>query len=136
MALPSRPSGCRHVEVVRWLSDDPYPRAEVVELADGPSDPAADGARRNRAIHALQEVCELARRIDSRVPDLPVFDGDAGQASFEIAALSPLGPLDRQRALEAANAGDRLDLLADLLADRAQVFAPTARSADAPTARG
>lgn len=114
--------GIRRVQVVRWLPDDPYPQAEVVELPDGPSDVGADDARRARAIEALHDVRDLYLRIDPRMPDLPAIDAAAAQASFELAALSPLGPLDAQRVLEAASAGDRLDLLTDLLDDHARLL--------------
>ena len=51
--------------------------------------------------------------IDPRVPELPAVDDDPEQASYEIAALAPIGPLDAQRVLETVDrADDRLELLA------------------------
>ena len=112
--------GIRRLHVTRWLTDDPYPQAEVVDLADTAS--AGDAPRRARAVDALSEVCALHRRIDPRIPGLPTIDDAPEQASYEIAALAPIGPLDAQRVLEAPNAGDRLALLADLLDDHARVL--------------
>jgi Lon protease-like protein len=112
--------GIRRLHVTRWLTDDPYPQAEVVDLADTAS--ADDAPRRARAVDALSEVCALHRRIDPRIPELPTIDDAPEQASYEIAALAPIGPLDAQRVLEAPNAGDRLALLADLLDDQARVL--------------
>jgi uncharacterized protein len=114
--------GIRRVQVVRWLPDDPYPRAEIAELGEAEPDPAADDARRARAVQALREVRDLYLLMDPRVPDLPAIDEGALTASYEIAALSPLGPLDSQRVLEAAGAGARLDLLAELLDDHARLL--------------
>ncbi len=36
--------GMSRARVLRWLADDPYPQAEVVELADEPSNSSADRA--------------------------------------------------------------------------------------------
>jgi Lon protease-like protein len=41
------------------------------------------------------------------------------RATYEAAALAPIGPLDAQRVHEAANAATRLDVLATLLGERA-----------------
>ena len=112
--------GMRRMRVTRWLSDDPYPQAEVVDLADDSA--AGDATRRARTLGAFAEVCELHRRIDPRLPDLPAIDEAPGQASYEIAALAPIGPLDAQRVLEVPGTGDRLDLLADLLDDHARML--------------
>ena len=88
-------------------------------------DPGADGRRpalRARAVAALGEVCALYRRIDPRFPELPAIADGAEQASYEIAALAPIGPLDAQRVLETVAAGDRLALLAELLDEHARVL--------------
>jgi Lon protease-like protein len=112
--------GIRRVRVTRWLPDDPYPQAEVVDLVDAASDD--DGPRRARALEALLQVCELHRRIDPRVAELPAIHEVPAQASYEIAALAPIGPLDAQRVLEAPSAADRLELLAELLDDHARML--------------
>ncbi|MDQ1511900.1 MAG: ATP-dependent Lon protease [Actinomycetota bacterium] len=112
--------GMRRIRVSRWLAADPYPQAEVSEIADVASE--ADEARRARALAAFTEVCDLHRRIDPRLPDFPAIDAAPAQASYEIAALAPIGPLDAQRVLEVPNAGDRLELLASLLDDHARML--------------
>ncbi|MDQ1468213.1 MAG: ATP-dependent Lon protease [Actinomycetota bacterium] len=112
--------GMRRIRVNRWLADDPYPQAEVADLEEPASD--ADGPRRARALDAFAAVCDLHRRIDPRLPDMPEIDAAPARASYEIAALAPIGPLDAQRVLEVPNAGDRLELLADLLDDHAHTL--------------
>ena len=67
--------GMRRVRVVRWLADDPYPRAEVAALVDPPATDD-DIAARDRAVAALAELTELARRIDPRVAEPPTLDAD------------------------------------------------------------
>ncbi|HTK17404.1 MAG TPA: LON peptidase substrate-binding domain-containing protein [Acidimicrobiia bacterium] len=112
--------GMRRIQVTRWLPDDPFPQAEVADLGDVASE--SDGPRRARALDAFAAVCDLHRRIDPRLPEMPEIDGAPVRASYEIAALAPIGPLDAQRVLEVPSAGDRLDLLADLLGDHADML--------------
>jgi Lon protease-like protein len=66
-------------------------------------------------VEALARVTELARRIDPRVADAPALDPDPMRASYEAAALAPIGPLDAQRLLATDTASTRLDLLAGML---------------------
>jgi len=110
--------GMRRVRVARWLADDPYPRAEVTAFADVSTDPQADAAARAEVVTLLAQVTELARRIDPRIDGPPELDPDPVRASYEAAAISPIGPFDAQQVLAAADAGTRLRLLATLLADR------------------
>jgi Lon protease-like protein len=111
--------GLRRIRVERWLPDDPFPRAEVVPLEDAPP-MRADGLARNRMVLALEAVTHLARAIDPRVPETPVLDDDPVRASYEAAALAPIGPLDAQRVLEAETTSDRITLLTAMLDDRAE----------------
>ena len=111
--------GLSRVRVMRWLPDDPYPQAEVVALADEPALSAADRDARNRVVAALASVTDLVRRLDPRIDEAPALDPDPVRASYEAAALAPIGPLDAQRVLEAPNAATRLELLAVLLGERA-----------------
>ena len=110
--------GLRRIRVQRWLDDDPYPRAEVETIADSPAAPGGGDARR-RMIDAFERVAELARRIDARVGDLPAFDSDPARASYEAAAVAPIGPLDAQHLLSIDDAATRLVVLAGMLDERA-----------------
>jgi hypothetical protein len=112
--------GTHRIRVTRWLPDDPYPQAEVVDVEESVRADAT--ASRERALAALDDVCAVYRERDPRVPELPEVAADAIQASYELAALAPLGPLDAQRVLVTASANDRLDLLAELLADHARLL--------------
>ena len=112
--------GMRRIRVTRWLDDDPFPQAEVVDLDEAAS--AGDAAQRARALGAFAAVCDLHRRIDPRLPEPPSIDEAPAQASYELAALAPIGPLDAQRVLEVASPGDRLALLAELLDDHARML--------------
>jgi len=113
--------GIRRIRVTRWLPDDPYPQAEVVDVDEDPG-AAVDPALRARAVAALSEVCALYRRSDPRIPELPAISDRADQASYEIAALAPIGPLDAQRVLATVAAGERLALLTELLDEHAHIL--------------
>ena len=112
--------GLHRIRVVRWLDDDPYPRAEVVDVPEPAADPSAAADGRERVVAALNDVVEVARRIDERVPDAPMLDADPARAAYEATAIAPIGPLDAQRILELPDAVARLDALAVLLVERAE----------------
>jgi len=114
--------GVRRVRVARWLPDDPFPQAEVVDLVEPVPASAVHSEVRLRAVEALRQVCALYRRSDPRIPELPDISDNAVQASYQLGAWSPIGPLDAQRVLEAAGADDRLVLLAALLDEQARML--------------
>jgi Lon protease-like protein len=111
--------GMRRVRVEQWLVDDPYPRASVVPFEEPQEDSQSRSAEdaRERVIAALEAVTEIARRVDPRVTQTPALDADPVRASYEAAAISPIGPLDAQRVLATAGAIPRLELLAELLGE-------------------
>jgi Lon protease-like protein len=114
--------GIKRLRVARWLPDDPYPQAEVVDFPE-PAAPADLGTEaRERVRTALDDVCTIYRQRDSRVPELPAIAADTTQASYELAALAPIGPLDAQRLLETSGAPDRLTRLAELLEEHARLL--------------
>lgn len=115
--------GTRRIRVVRWLPDAPYPRAEV-ELWDDPSPGPGAAERRSTALSALRRVLALAAEMGDPVADatMPVED-DPVRAGYQMAALAPLGPLDKLDLLAAPTPDHRLDRLGRLLEDEASVLA-------------
>ena len=115
--------GTRRVRVSRWLPDDPYPRAEVDDMAE---DAVVDADR-----EVLAELERLVRRslvLRSELdePAAPVgveLDGDPQVASWQLAALAQLGPADQQRVLEADPPARRLRVLRELVADQVDLLA-------------
>lgn len=110
--------GTDRVRVTQWLDDDPHPWAMAEAWPDRPA-PPDDGELTRRA-------AELARRLRSLLAlavemgewDVPLdveFSEDPALAGYQIAALSPLGPFDRQRVLSRPDAAGRLDVLSVLL---------------------
>ena len=116
--------GVRRLRVERWLTDDPYPRADVVDWPDLAPEGAPDGVA---VAAALDDVGALLRRASALRAELgepaPPIDqqlsGDVAVAGYEATALAPLGPADKQALLCAPTVGRRLELLRELLADQA-----------------
>jgi uncharacterized protein len=109
--------GVQRFRVEAWLTDDPYPRADVVELMEPPV-AATTLALVAPVVAALHTVHELSNRLQG-ILSPPVVDvaADPEQASYEVAALASLGPLDAQRVLELPDTDARLRALGALLAD-------------------
>lgn len=108
-------SGTDRIEVVGWLEDDPYPRAEVVRLVELPWNDD-DAKALDVATKALDGLL-VAAHEHGRLAEIPVLtlDDDAPTAAWQLMDLSPIGPLDRQRLLETIDAAERLGLLTELL---------------------
>ncbi len=109
--------GTHRIRIVRWLDDDPFPRAEIEPWPDPPGEPSPDEAlvavtgrlRRVLAIHA--ELGDPVAAATVELSDDPVL------ASFQAAAVAPLGPADHQSLLGTETTTDRLALLDQLLSD-------------------
>jgi Lon protease-like protein len=116
--------GERRVRVRSWLPEDPYPRAEVEEW---PDPPVADGDadRRDAVLAEVRRVLALAAEVGEAVPSAADVSlaTDPVLASYQLAALTPVGPLDRLALLAAPSVGERLEAVAALLADVEAVLA-------------
>jgi Lon protease-like protein len=114
--------GVQRLRVHEWLADDPYPLARVERLASGDSvgvtpelvGDVAGLLRRVLAMHA-----ELGNPV---APIDVVLDDDPVQASFEAAALAPIGSLDAQHLLEIDDAAARLTRLRSMLEEERDVL--------------
>ena len=110
-------AGTERITVDRWLSDDPYPRAEVSAFPDEPG-PSVDAQewkalkRRMRQVLAgLVELGDTVVRATFELGDDPVM------GSFQLAGLGPFSDLDRQRVLCTPGVSGRCALLTELLSD-------------------
>jgi Lon protease-like protein len=111
--------GIRRLQVLRWLDEDPFPRAEVDEL-DEPEQTADDAPARDDVLRTFGDVLALWHRLDDRVPtEAPAASGDIERDVYQIAATAPLGPLDAQRVLEATGTRARSAVLQRCLGDLA-----------------
>jgi Lon protease-like protein len=121
--------GVARLRVERWADDAPYPRAEVADWADEVADPtdgdpdglpgalAATTARLRRVLAAATELGDAAAPATTELAEDPLL------ASYQVGALAPIGPLDRQAVLEAPGPRQRFALLDRLLDEAAEVLA-------------
>ncbi|MGN6088922.1 MAG: LON peptidase substrate-binding domain-containing protein [Actinomycetales bacterium] len=103
--------GGRRFQVVRWLADDPYPRAEVLLFEQWSLD--------DQTLRALPAAEVLVRGVLARAsefvelpwpPDIEL-SADPGERLWQLAAIAPLGPLDQLALLRSV---DPAQLLARL----------------------
>lgn len=109
-------AGIKRISVEQWLPDDPYPVAFVADVEEPP--PGDCGDLLAAAISGVRKVLALQSELGG--PGMPPdveFANEPTAASFQLAAVAPLGSLDDQRLLEAPDAPARLELLAGLLED-------------------
>ena len=116
--------GVRRIRVAEWLPDDPWPRALVEELPDLP--PADESAAAQRWVGlrvAVRRTLGLAAELGGAPASVTVeLADDPGLGTFQAAAVTPLGPADEQRVLEAVGVDERLDLLEVLVAEQAELL--------------
>lgn len=109
--------GAERVRVTQWLPDDPYPCADIEPFPDveatEPLEPAVA-----RATELLRGV--LAMRSELGEPGPPAtFEVSANPltASYQLAASSPFGPIDRLALLADPGPVERIARLITLLED-------------------
>jgi len=110
-------AGTERIAVDRWLSDDPYPRAEVSAFPDEPG-PSVD-AREWKALkrQMRQVLAGLAELGDTVAQATFELGDDPVMGSFQLAGLGPFSDLDRQRVLCTPGVSGRCALLTELLSD-------------------
>ncbi len=116
--------GTRRIRVLDWLPDDPYPLAEVEELDeamvwDADADEVLGEAGRlvRRTLGMAAELGEGAASVTFELADDPLV------AAWQLSALVPVGPHDRQRLLEIDDPAERLRAIVALAGDVASTLA-------------
>lgn len=115
--------GTERVRVTGWLADDPYPAATLEPFPDPEVDPAllADALRPVEA--AVRAVAGLAELMGApALPEELDLSDDPVLRGYQLAVLSPLGALDRQRVLVCSGPLLRTALLAELLAEQEEML--------------
>lgn len=106
-------TGGARFEVVRWLQDDPFPRAEVRELPALPFDEATASG-----LAAAEAVVRSALARASEFVELPWPAGvelspDPAERIWQVAGIAPLNPLDQYALLRSRSASDLLSRLVE-----------------------
>lgn len=113
--------GEERIRVETWLPDDPYPLALVETLEDADV-PTAEGLR--VAEQAVRKAHALAQELGYEVPSLDDFlVEDPSLRLWQLARMTPCGPVDRQRILEADDVEARANAVAAAALDAAEMFA-------------
>ena len=110
--------GTRRIRVRRWHPNCPWPNAEVEDL---PDESSVDNTPIAQLWTDVQEdfrrIRGLAVRIAGSQATAAESDDDPATGCFHLAALSPLGPFDRQRVLAAVGVEHRLRLLGQVFGE-------------------
>jgi Lon protease-like protein len=116
--------GTDRFRIKKWLEDDPFPRAEIDVIGEPKRVADTAGSRRDDVQRLLGRVLAMSAELGEHAApvDAAQLDADAVRASFEAAAVAPIGPLDAQRLLELDDPGTRFDELEALLVDAAEVL--------------
>lgn len=116
-------TGTERFRVVGWLPDDPYPLADVdvwPDEGESPPDLVSQVAALHRTVREINDLVRELGRGDPP-PDDEISD-DPALALYHLAALSPLGAVDRHRMLTAPSVQERCAVLAEALDDARAVL--------------
>lgn len=102
--------GVERFRVTRWLQDDPYPKADVDLWPDDDAE-GVDPERFAAVEGRFRRCLALASEMGINTGQLPDRIEPCGLGTMQLAALLPVGPLDKQRLLGADGSCERLDVL-------------------------
>jgi Lon protease-like protein len=105
--------GGARFEVVRWLEDDPFPRAEVRELAPLELDDAAVGGLDGAEAVVRTTLRRASEFVELRwSPDVELSD-DPDERIWQLAGIAPLGALDQYALLRSRTPTELLATLVE-----------------------
>lgn len=109
--------GGSRFEVLEWLPDAPYPRAEVRMLEPLDGDPASE-PRRAATESAVRRALAVASEFEQQqYASVVELSDDPLAACWQLAGIVPSGDLDRQAFLRCASVAELLDAVAARAAD-------------------
>jgi Lon protease-like protein len=114
--------GERRIEVVTWLEDDPYPKAEIRELRELAWDESL-ATLRDEAELAVRRALTVANEYtDGGWPADVELSDDLIASSWQLAAISPIGPIDQVALLRSSTTEELLNLLIEFAAGAEETF--------------
>ena len=118
-------TGSNRIRVESWLPDDTYPRAAVRDLSeDRGALPPQAAELRDEIVRRLRRVLALRTELgETAAPATVDIDQDPVLATWQAAALAPLGPADAQQVLELEDPRRRIERVLSLLGEEADVLA-------------
>jgi Lon protease-like protein len=115
--------GTKRIRILRWLHDDPYPQALVEAIAEPAWTEAASAAFVVADREVRRSLALLAELGRPAAPFALELEEDPPTAAWQLAAIAPLGPLDRQRLLVIEDPADRMRTLGELVAEECVALA-------------
>lgn len=104
--------GDRRIRIDEWLADDPYPRAMVSDWPDSPTTDASPIAveLESRLTANVDRFVDLLRRVDENAPSIEgrTIGETLDDYVHRVGTTLPIGPVDRQRLLEADDSVERV----------------------------
>lgn len=114
--------GVERFRVNEWLDDDPYPRADVDLWPDEDAGGGVDPDRFAEIEGRFRRCLALASEMGIDTGQLPDRIEPCGLGTMQLAALLPVGPLDKQRLLGADSSSKRLDVLDQTIEDALELI--------------
>lgn len=110
----------RRLSVVEWLTDDPYPRAMVVDRLDDLTAGPPNAEERAALTTEFGRLAETVRRLQPQVDLLaaPSSADDEDWRAWELVGRAGLGSLDHVSLLGCDDPAERVRLASQLIADR------------------
>lgn len=114
--------GRRRIQVVEWLDDDPYPKSTITFLPDlewtDDLTPVREATER-----AVRGVLAVASEFtDDTWPANIELAPEPIAALWQLAAITPVGPLDQVRMLQSATAVELMTTIIELSAAAGESF--------------
>lgn len=107
-------TGAERFEVVRWLQDDPFPRAQVRELAAVELDASTRSELAAAEAVVRATIARASEFVDLSWPADIELSPELAQRLWQVAGIAPLNSLDQYALLRSRTASE---LLARLVAD-------------------
>jgi uncharacterized protein len=117
--------GHRRIEVLDWRPDDPYPVADVRDIPDFSVDDALRPLIDEVEKTVRATIAQASEFVEVPWPADIQLDDDPRASMWQLAAISPLGPLDQQRLLRSETAEQLLTATRELTLEAAEMLTLT-----------
>lgn len=114
--------GERRLQVTDWLTEDPHPRAEVRFLADLEWAPALQPLWDRAEQLVRRTLAQASEFTEQKWPADVQLSENRLAATWQLAGIAPVGPLDQLELLRATSAEELLTKVIDATSEAAQSF--------------
>ena len=114
--------GTARFEVVRWLQDDPFPRAQVRELPALQLDESTSSALGEAETVVRATIARASEFIDVLWPANIELSPEMKERMWQVAGIAPLNAMDQYALLRSESAGKMLSELVEAARGAGMVF--------------